>query len=259
MNDSSPSAYAFGPFVIDSGRRILLCDGQQISLPLKVFDTLLTLVENRDRVVTKDELLKAVWGATVVEEGGLARNVSLLRKALGEKPDDHQYVVTLPGRGYQFVAEVRPLFHSVEAFALATPPAIPSAPAATDPLLKEIDGPKASAPPSRRVFGRRWLTLGTIATLTLASRRILETLRARSRGWPVPFAVAGAYAVLGEKDEAFELLFRNLETRDTWAAYTMTDPSLVDLHSDPRWSVLLRRLNFPVGGGDTAAVGHATR
>jgi hypothetical protein len=56
--------------------------------------------------------------------------------------------------------------------------------------------------------------------------------------------IAGAYSALGEKDKAFELLFRNLETRDTWTAYTMTEPSLVELHSDPRWSELLRRLNF---------------
>ena len=59
--------------------------------------------------------------------------------------------------------------------------------------------------------------------------------------------MAGAYAALGEKDKAFEMLFRNLETRNTWTAYTMTEPSLADLHSDPRWSELLRRLNFPRG------------
>jgi tetratricopeptide (TPR) repeat protein len=58
-------------------------------------------------VLSKDELLKRVWGDTIVEEGGLTRNVSVLRKALGEKPEDHHYVVTVPARGYQFVAEVR--------------------------------------------------------------------------------------------------------------------------------------------------------
>ena len=73
----------------------------------KVLETLLVLIENRDRVLTKDELLKQLWGDTIVEEGGLTRNISILRKTLGEKPDDHQYIVTLPARGYQFVAEVR--------------------------------------------------------------------------------------------------------------------------------------------------------
>ena len=73
----------------------------------KVLETLLALIDNRDRVLTKDELLKQVWGDTVVEEGGLTRNISILRKTLGEKPDEHQYIVTVPARGYQFVADVR--------------------------------------------------------------------------------------------------------------------------------------------------------
>ena len=75
-------------------------------------------------MVTKDELLKQVWGDTSVEEGGLTRNVSMLRKALGEKPDDHQYIVTVPGRGYQFVAEVWPTpwtVRSEDALAPASP------------------------------------------------------------------------------------------------------------------------------------------
>jgi DNA-binding winged helix-turn-helix (wHTH) protein len=168
MSDPSPSVYAFGPFVIDGGRRRLLCDGQQVSLPPKVLDTLLTLVENRDRVVTKDELLRAVWGDTLVEEGGLARNVSLLRKALGEKPDDHQYVVTVPGRGYRFVAEVRP-GDSDGAADLASPPdSIPSPDRAGDLRLTEVAGPEGDAPTNRRVFEPRWLALGTLATLAVA-------------------------------------------------------------------------------------------
>jgi TolB-like protein/DNA-binding winged helix-turn-helix (wHTH) protein/Tfp pilus assembly protein PilF len=166
MKAPSTSVYAFGPFLVDGARRLLLRDGQQVSLPPKVLETLLTLVEHRTRVVTKDELLKAIWGDTIVEEGGLARNISLLRKALGEKPDDHHYVVTVPGRGYQFVAEVCLRDESYEAF--TTPPhAIPSTPTDTDPLLREVSGPNGNAPP-RRLFGHRWLALGTIATLTLA-------------------------------------------------------------------------------------------
>ena len=68
---------------------------------------MLALVEQRDCVLTKDELLQRIWGDTVVEEGGLTRNISILRKALGESPDDHRYIVTVPGRGYRFVADAR--------------------------------------------------------------------------------------------------------------------------------------------------------
>ena len=107
MSEQLRASYEFGPFFLDAGKRRLLRNGEPVPLAPKVLETLLVLIENRDRVLTKDELLKQLWGDTVVEEGGLTRNISILRKTLGEKPDDHQYVVTLPGRGYQFVAEVR--------------------------------------------------------------------------------------------------------------------------------------------------------
>ena len=107
MSDPSPPSYEFGPFALDAGKRLLLRNGEPVPLAPKVLETLLVLIENRERVLSKDELLKQVWGDTIVEEGGLTRNVSVLRKTLGEKPEDHQYIVTVPARGYRFVAEVR--------------------------------------------------------------------------------------------------------------------------------------------------------
>ena len=101
----SRSTYQFGPFRLQVDRRRLLRDGEPVALAPKALETLLALVEQRDRVLTKDELLQRIWGDTVVEEGGLARNISVLRKALGESPDDHRYIVTVPGRGYRFVAD----------------------------------------------------------------------------------------------------------------------------------------------------------
>jgi Tol biopolymer transport system component/DNA-binding winged helix-turn-helix (wHTH) protein len=106
MNESQP-IYEFGPFRLSAHKKLLWRDGESVPLAPKVMDTLLVLIEHRDRVVTKDELLERVWGRIVVEEGGLARNISVLRKALGEKPDEHQYLVTVPGQGYRFVADVR--------------------------------------------------------------------------------------------------------------------------------------------------------
>jgi TolB-like protein/DNA-binding winged helix-turn-helix (wHTH) protein len=103
----SQSTYEFGPFALDADKRLLLRDGVPAPLAPKALETLLALIEYRDRVVSKDELLQRIWGDTVVEEGGLTRNISILRKALGEKPDEHQYIVTVPGRGYRFVADVR--------------------------------------------------------------------------------------------------------------------------------------------------------
>src|SRR5688500_18223494 len=96
-----------GSLCVDAGKLAVLRGGEPSPLAPIGLGTLIALSENRARVLTKDELLKRVWGDTIVEEGGLTRNVSVLRKALGEQPDDHQYIVTVPGLGYQFVADVR--------------------------------------------------------------------------------------------------------------------------------------------------------
>ena len=106
MNELVSRRYEFGSFALDPGKRLLLREGEPVPLAPKVLEILQLLIENRGRVLTKDELLEQVWNDTMVEEGGLTRNVSILRKALGERPDEHHYIVTVPGRGYQFVADV---------------------------------------------------------------------------------------------------------------------------------------------------------
>ena len=98
--------FEFGPFVLNSRKRILLRDGEPVSLTPKALEILLLLVENHGEVLVKEELMETIWPDTVVEEGNLNRNISTLRKALGESPNDHQFIVTIPGRGYRFVAHV---------------------------------------------------------------------------------------------------------------------------------------------------------
>ncbi len=95
----------FGPFRVDTVRRLLLREGSVVALTPKAFEILLVLLRNSQRVVDKDELMHLVWPDTAVEENNLTRNVSTLRKALEEGPNEHRYIVTLPGRGYQFVSE----------------------------------------------------------------------------------------------------------------------------------------------------------
>lgn len=99
--------YEFGPFSLDPAERIILRDGEPLSLTPKVFDTLVYLVRNSGRLLTKDELLREVWPDAFVEEVNLAVNISTLRKAFGEGPQDGRYIATIPGRGYRFVAEVQ--------------------------------------------------------------------------------------------------------------------------------------------------------
>jgi len=99
--------YEFGPFRLNPQKRILLREGEVVALTPKALEILLALVENHGEVLVKEELMQDIWPDTIVEEGNLNRNISTLRKVLGESPNDHHYIVTVPGRGYQFVAEVR--------------------------------------------------------------------------------------------------------------------------------------------------------
>ena len=99
-------AYRFGPFQLDIRERRLSRGSEVIPLRLKVFDTLRVLVENAGRLVTKQELLDRVWPDAAVEENNLNHNVSVLRKALGEKATGQQYIETVPRVGYRFVAPV---------------------------------------------------------------------------------------------------------------------------------------------------------
>jgi TolB-like protein/DNA-binding winged helix-turn-helix (wHTH) protein/Flp pilus assembly protein TadD len=107
MSLNQRELYEFGPFSVDPQERILWRDGKALPATPKVFDTLLVLVRNQGRVLSKDELLEEIWPGTFVEEVNLAVNISTLRKLLGENPQDGRYIVTVPGRGYRFVAAVR--------------------------------------------------------------------------------------------------------------------------------------------------------
>ena len=99
-------AYRFGPFHLDVRERRLSRGCDVIPLRLKVFETLRVLVENAGQLVTKQELLDTVWPETTVEENNLNHNVSVLRKALGERATGQQYIETVPRVGYRFVASV---------------------------------------------------------------------------------------------------------------------------------------------------------
>jgi DNA-binding winged helix-turn-helix (wHTH) protein/TolB-like protein len=99
--------YEFGPFRADLGKRQLSREGKPIALTCKAFDTLLILLDNRGATVSKGELMNAIWAESAIEENNLTQQICTLRKALGERPDEHRFIVTLPGRGYSFVSQVR--------------------------------------------------------------------------------------------------------------------------------------------------------
>src|SRR5437660_10038057 len=98
--------YQFGRYVLDAQRRALYCEKSLVPITPKAFDVLLFLAQNPNRLITKDELLKAVWGDAFVEEGNLTQYISHLRKALAGNPEDCQLIVTISRKGYQFTADV---------------------------------------------------------------------------------------------------------------------------------------------------------
>ena len=101
-------SYEFGPFQLDLEQRILWKEGQPLTLAPKVFDTLLVLIERRERIIGKEELMRALWPDTSVEESNLSQNIFMLRKILREGgPDNEPYIQTIKKRGYRFTCPVK--------------------------------------------------------------------------------------------------------------------------------------------------------
>jgi DNA-binding winged helix-turn-helix (wHTH) protein/TolB-like protein len=148
-------SYEFGPFVLDLAQHLLLREGNRVPLTPKTYDALVVLVENSGRMLTKDELMKALWPNSFVEESNLTQQVSMIRKALGESAGEDRYIITVPGRGYRFAAEVKVLQETVQE--------------PKDPIVQEQAAPKEiepAPPPSSSATGRRVLpVLLTLLTL----------------------------------------------------------------------------------------------
>src|SRR5512132_3372128 len=109
MTKPANHAFAFGPFRLDSGARLLWRGYEVVPLTPKAFDMLLVLVESSGHVLTKEELMQRVWPDTIVEEANLSHNIYKLREALGEGRSGEKYIKTVPRRGYRFVANVTEL------------------------------------------------------------------------------------------------------------------------------------------------------
>ncbi|HJX92264.1 MAG TPA: winged helix-turn-helix domain-containing protein [Pyrinomonadaceae bacterium] len=92
---------------MDTARRLLLRGNESLPLTPRIFDTLVYLVENQGRMISKEELMKAIWPNAFVEENNLTQSVSALRRILGERRGENRYIVTVPGHGYRFAAIVK--------------------------------------------------------------------------------------------------------------------------------------------------------
>src|SRR5262245_29933106 len=146
-------SYAFDSFVLDPVKRLLVRNGKPVALTARAFDILLLLIQERHRLVSKEELLTRVWGGVVVEESNLFRQVSRVRRALGERPEEHRYLVTVPNEGYRFVGTV-----------------------AEQPAPVELEAPPADesvvVEPSRSRQGL-WFSAAAVAVLAVVSLALL--------------------------------------------------------------------------------------
>lgn len=114
MNKQTKHFYEFGEFRLEPARRKFYQGEEVVALTPKVFDLLLVLLQNQGQVLEKRYLLEQVWSDVIVEEHSLTQGISVLRKILGDKPNSYNYIKTVPGHGYQFIAPVNEVFEEDE-------------------------------------------------------------------------------------------------------------------------------------------------
>lgn len=191
-----PRSYEFGPFVLDTVQHVLLKEGEPVALTPKTYDTLLLLLENRGRLLFKEELMKALWPDSFVEESNLTQQVSMIRRALGESASDARYIVTVPGRGYRFAGEVKISRESEQRPGAGTPiqettiksEKVEGAPGSIAARISTLEGAnslaigKESAP--KKFYLRRWAWSGVTVLVLLATVGLIAKFTQRSPAPP---------------------------------------------------------------------------
>ncbi len=196
----APKQFQFGPFVLDSSDRVLLRDGKPVQLAPKAVETLAYFVENPSRLISRDELLKAIWPDTFVEDGSISVNISLIRRALGEMVDGEPYIDTVPRKGYRFRSEVRRVEFGDSQMVSGNGHITDGA-----AILRAASGPEPE--------------MSFVATHTAKTGHAGNTARLLSnqklRAWVLGVAVAGALALAGWR---FAIAFRQAPDSPAFAS-----------------------------------------
>lgn len=195
--DGGGELFEFSGFVLDARQRVLRgARGEPVPLAARAFETLLYLVSHPNQLIEKQVLMKAVWPNAVVEENNLSQSICVLRRVLGETPGEHRFIVTVPGRGFRFVALVRRMDALAERATRAQRGALVPAPAA---LERMIAVPSTSADPHeglrgmRRAGARRWVPWAAAALVICG---VLAAM-IRMSGRPVDFGAVPASRIGG--------------------------------------------------------------
>src|SRR3984957_6342891 len=231
--------YRFGQFVLDPGRRTLFRADSPVSLTPRAFDVLLFLTQNPNRLVTKEELLQAVWGDTFVEEGNLTQYISHLRKALGDNSEDTRLIVTIARKGYQFTARVTVAAEAADIAKHATLPAPATetsktaAPSVEFPTKEKVS---KSVPPRFRL--RKWFAAAGVLALIAAAFWLYGSYRRR-----VTLSATDTIVLADVKNETGDPVFD--DALDTALRYEMEQTPYLNILRTDKVFGTLAQLNLP--------------
>jgi Tol biopolymer transport system component/DNA-binding winged helix-turn-helix (wHTH) protein len=171
-------AYQFGPYLLDSAKRVLTKDGKSLALAPKTFDLLLLFIESQGRVLTRSALISALWPDTFVEEANLSFQISALRKALGS--GGMEWIETVPKYGYRFTGPITEVGRVAIAEVPATDERRPTADEAKAESRAPIESEPVDLPPSAGPFAGRALFWPILAGLTTLAAIILAVVHFRA-------------------------------------------------------------------------------
>jgi DNA-binding winged helix-turn-helix (wHTH) protein len=230
--------YSFGEFVLDPGKRTLSRANSPISLTPKAFDVLLFLAQNPNRLVTKEELLQAVWGDRFVEEGNLTQYISHLRKALGDNSEDTRLIVTIARKGYQFTADVTvaEAADTAKHARLQVPATETSRTDARPAELPAKEEVIKLAPPRLRL--RNWFAAAALLAIIAAAFWLYWSYHRR-----VALSATDTIVLAGVKNETSDPVFD--DALDTALRYEMEQTPYLNILGLDKVSGTLAQLNLP--------------
>jgi eukaryotic-like serine/threonine-protein kinase len=241
--------YRFGQFVLDPGRRTLFLADSPVSLTPKAFDVLLFLVQNPNRVVTKEELLQAVWGDTFVEEGNLTQYISHLRKALTDNSEDARLIVTIARKGYQFTGDVTEFEaaegsnHAIFQAAATETPKIDPQP--TEPLTEEQ--PAQSQPSGVR--SAKWFAAAALLTALAVAFYLYSRYQ-----HPVALSATDTIVLAGLKNKTSDPVFD--DALDTALRSALEQTPYLNILGTDKVTGTLAQLKLPPTSKLTPEVAH---
>jgi DNA-binding winged helix-turn-helix (wHTH) protein len=230
--------YRFVDFVLDPRRRTLTRADSPVSLTPKAFDVLLFLIQNPNRLVTKEELLQAVWGDTFVEEGNLTQYISHLRKALADNSEDARLIVTIARKGYQFTADVT-VGEAAEVARHAPRQAAAPETSRNDARSVEFptDGRTTKSSPGR-TRSRKWIAAAALLAVVVAAAFLYWSYRRR-----VTLTATDTIVLADVKNETSDPVFD--DALNTALRYEMEQTPYLNILGSDKVLGALAELNFP--------------